>query len=46
MGPQCQQVYVFCLFSMNPKDVLLYELCIRGISSDADFRHYVDYLDL
>jgi len=33
-------VYVFCLFSMNPnfllKDELLYELCICGISSDAD----------
>ena len=33
-------MYVFCLFSMNPnfllKDELLYELCSRGISSEAD----------
>jgi len=33
-------VYIFYLFGMNPnfllKDKLLYELCIRGISSDAD----------
>jgi hypothetical protein len=38
-GPQCWQLYVFCMFSMNPncllKDELLYELCIREISSDA-----------